>query len=215
MGRLAEAYGDRVRVGPDEIEALLADVGSQLTREVLAFDIGGSPMVSRGLKDGTKDIDLVLESKEDREELVEILQEMGYEMRTSEPEYAGLEAYLFRKDGAVGVDLFVRRIMQKLVLSDGMKERADAPVQFGNLTVRSCANEDIFLLKSVTDRPDDDEDLYFLLATGIDTDAMRRELEGQPARSDGLSWSEHVHRRLSKVEERTGREIVLKGELLE
>lgn len=172
-------------------------------------------MVLRGLKDGTKDIDLVLETKEDRQVLVEILRDdMGYSEARTEPEYEGLEGIILRKDDAVGVDLFVHRIMKKLVLSERMKERADPPQPYGNLVVRRCADEDLFLLKAVTNRPDDDHDLYRLLETGLDVETMRSELEAQPPRKDGVGWPRFVYRSLSKVEERFDQEIVIKSELL-
>lgn len=214
MSGLPESYEDRPRIGRDEIEEFLEDLGSRLPRPILAFDIGGAPMVLRGLKDGTKDIDLVLESKEDREVLADVLRDMGYAERTTEPEYEGLEGLLFSKEGAVGVDLFVHRIMKKLVLSDRMKERADPPVGYGNLRVRRCANEDIFILKAVTKRPDDDLDLYFLLETGLDVETMRDELEAQPPRTGPPGWNRYVVQCLSDVEEREGQEIVIKSDLL-
>lgn len=215
VSRLADRYGSRARAGPEEIEATLEELGAQLPRRVRAFDIGGAPMVLRGLKDGTKDIDLVFETTEDREEMARVLGEMGYSKTTSEPEYRGLEAYIMQKAGAVGFDLFVQRIMKKLVLSDGMKERADDPVRYGSLVVRHCANEDIFILKSVTHRPDDDQDLFLLLEAGLDPAVMRGELAGQVPRSDVLTWNEYVYRRLEEVEDRTGKEILIKAELFD
>lgn len=158
-------------------------------------------MVLRRIKAGTKDIDLVVDTTEDRQILIDVLLTMGYTKAHLAPEYAGMEGVLLRRAQSVGVDIFVRVIMEKFAMTESMKSRADGPHQFGNLELYHCANEDIFLLKSITDRPDDDDDILVLLGTDLDAEILKEELRVQAKRS-GKPWPHIVQRELQKIEER-------------
>lgn len=192
----------------------MKEVGAALPIRVDAWDIGGAPMVFRGLKAGTKDIDLVVDTNEARDAIGEALKKMGYQSMWDMPEHRGMEGVFLRKQGHVGVDVFVRQIMRKFCLSEGMKVRADPLRQFGNLVVSDCANEDIFLLKSLTHRPDDDNDVLVLAGTGLNATWMREELALQKRLSDEV-WSEVVYRELGEIEQRTGVAIAIKERLLD
>lgn len=212
---MAERYEDRPRIGRDELDALFERLGSALEKRVTAWDIGGSPMVYRGLKAGTKDADLVVGTPEQRDVLIDLLTKrpFGYVVEGFLPGYEGLEGKLLRKEGALGVDLFVETIMEGFRLSQGMKDRADGPHTFGKLLLYHCGNEDIFLLKSLTHRPDDDQDLLVLAGTGLDGDVLRAEAEAQKTRS-GENWPWIIHQALEQVEQRTGVRLPIKSEIV-
>lgn len=208
-----EPYADRPRTGKAELGLFLDELGGRLARAVLAWDIGGGPMVLRDLKAGTKDIDLVVRTEADRNALRDTLvNDFHYAERWLEPEYAGLEGLLLAREGSLGVDVFLPRIMEKLYLSDGMKARASGPFVHGRLTVSHCSNEDIFLLKSVTNRPDDEDDILILIGTGLDSDVLNEELTAQAVRTR-VDWAGQIRRRLAGIEERRGIPIPLKDEI--
>lgn len=213
---MLEAYADRWRAGKGQLERTFQLLGKRLEIEVHAWDIGGGPMVFRGLKDGTKDVDLVVMSKTERDAIVTALTSTAdrYTIEMSLPEYEGLDAVLLRKQGDVGVDIFVSRIMTKFILSPSMQRRAGTPQRFGNLIVSHCSNEDIFLLKSITKRPDDDQDVLVLAGTGLDGSILRSEaLEQQ--RLTGENWPWMIFNALEEIEDRTGVLLPIRSALVD
>ncbi|RLE58483.1 MAG: hypothetical protein DRJ32_06380, partial [Thermoprotei archaeon] len=62
------------------------------------------------------------------------------------------------------IDLYIHRIAGKLVLTESMLRRADVR-RYGRLTLYLASNEDIVLLKSVTDRFRDILDIELIVKT--------------------------------------------------
>lgn len=211
---MPEPYHERRRIGRDELDALFAGLGRALAKPLTAWDIGGSPMVYRGLKAGTKDADLVVDSPRDRDLVRDVLVRDGYRDAGFLPGYEGMEGILLRRTGQLGVDLFVHRIMEGFRLTPSMKKRADGPATFDNLRIFHCANEDIFLLKAITHRPDDDQDVLVLAGTGLDAKVMQAEVRIQQ-RLSGDNWPWKVFHALEAIEERTGVAIPIKSDLVE
>lgn len=209
-----EPYDQRIGAGPAELDATFRIIGQELTRTVHAWDIGGGPMVYRGLKAGTKDVDLVVDHAADRDAIVAILLAHGYEELGGLPEYAGFEAVLLRRPKSLGVDVFVVRILQKFYLSESMKKRADGPHRFGNLVIHHCRNEDIFLLKAITHRPDDDDDVLALAGTPLDGKILHDEARVQQQRT-GENWPWKIYHALSEIEKRTSVAIAIKSDLVD
>ncbi len=82
------------------------------------------------------------------------------------------------------IDVFVKRILRGLTLSEGMKNRSVLPSEFEDfeiLRVRLVSLEDIFLFKGVTSlgRVKDIDDLLRLLEHGVDFEVMLGELNNQ------------------------------------
>lgn len=95
-----------------------------------------------------------------------------------------------------------------------MKSRADGPHKFGKLTVYHCSNEDIFLLKAITHRPDDDQDVLTLAATGLDANVLRSEVETQRKLS-GENWPWKIWHALQAIEKRSGIELPMKSAIVD
>lgn len=209
-----EPYDQRVGAGPAALDSAFRMIGAELPRRVRAWDIGGGPMVYRGLKAGTKDVDLVVDQGQDRDAIVAILLAHGYEEFGGLPEYRGFEAVLLRKPRSLGVDVFVVRIMQKFYLSESMKQRADGPHRFGNLDVHHCSNEDIFLLKAITHRPDDDDDVLALAGTPLDGKVLYDEARVQQRRT-GENWPWKIFHALSEIERRKGVPVAVKSDVVD
>ncbi len=89
------------------------------------------------------------------------------------------------------LDVFVKRVLNKLHLSEGMVSRAEAPEEFSShewFKILLVSKEDIFLFKSVTslERVRDLEDLIALVETGLDYEIIIHELEAQLSKMNRL-----------------------------
>jgi len=172
----------------EDINKQLEDVSLKLSRKVTVFHIGGNAMCWYGLKETTKDSDLVLLSEDDANLLVEALLFSNFiENESSEPGYEDVWKRLsYPREGNVKeeqqptmkVELFVNRICGKLFFSDGMISRSQDYKTFGKLDMKMCSKEDIFLFKAASTRRDRD-DLINLVETGLDWKIISKELDYQ------------------------------------
>lgn len=171
----------RPQFGREYIEAEFEKIASELESAVTAYLVGGGAMAFRDLKDTTKDIDLVVTEDEQFERLLTTLRGMGYEeLREPGEEYQRLEAKLVvRNDDGCQIDLFNKQIADKLLFSQGMETRSEDLRNEGHLSVRMASLEDIFLFKSVAERPDDIDDMATLIQTELDFDEIEDEIAAQ------------------------------------
>lgn len=150
---------------PDFVKELGEKVGSNVN----LFVFGGEAMRVRGLKRATKDIDVVVGNAAAFATLRDALKSMGYRMLGGD-EVSAAEAKLdpsgiFVSEDYPRIDIFVRTICSKFRLSDPMKERSTCE-RHGRLNFCVMSNEDVFLLKSVTDREGDVYDMIQLAKAG-------------------------------------------------
>ena len=150
---------------PDFVEVL----GGRIRKDVDMFVFGGEAMRVRGLKRATKDIDVVVEDTAEFGTLREALASMGYRMLGGD-EISSVDAKLdpsgiFVSQDYPRIDIFVRTICGKFRLSDSMKSRSTCE-RHGRLNFCVMSNEDIFLLKSITDREGDVYDMIQLAKAG-------------------------------------------------
>ena len=64
----------------EEVEEILSDLGELLADPVQFLVIGGAAMLEYGLKDVTKDIDLVCRDAESKARLLEAAKSLGFEV---------------------------------------------------------------------------------------------------------------------------------------
>lgn len=162
----------------------IKNVGIKLDSRIEVYLIGGCSMSLRGLKSSTKDVDLVFTSKKELNDFSRVLEALNYSKYFERnPEYDQLDAVvIYRKENAAGFDLFLNKVCRALSLSEGMKERAVKFGEFGLLTVFLCSEEDIFIFKSITQRPRDVDDMATLVKSKLekfDWNAMKKEMKGQ------------------------------------
>jgi hypothetical protein len=171
----------RARFDSSYIRSELERVGRQLDEPLTVFLIGGGSMAFRGLKDTTKDIDLIVASGDDLEQLQAVLLELGYDIvREPDEAYEALGAKrILENDDGCRIDVFNRQVVDKLVLSEGIRRRSERYLDPGNLVVELVSPEDIFLFKTVAGRVDDIEDMFSLMQTGLDFDIIETELTAQ------------------------------------
>ena len=173
------------RIGFDDeyVSSELEKVGNALTMPINLYLIGGAAMIKYGLKAATKDIDVLFSTQREAVELVNALKKVEYNQIQSgrlAPEYKMMSAtrILENRDG-FRWDIFHEYVCKKLRLSSGMIKRANIFVETGRLNVWIISKEDIFLLKSVTERDDDEDDLLLLARSGLDWEAILNECVSQ------------------------------------
>ena len=171
----------RARFDSSYIRSELERIGQQLDNPLTVFLIGGGSMAFRGLKETTKDIDLIVSSGDDLSQLQVALLELGYEIvQEPDEEYEELGAQrILENDDGCRIDIFNQQVIGKLILSPGIRERSERYLDPGNLVVELVSPEDIFLFKAVAGRVDDIEDMFSLIQTGLDFDIVEAELETQ------------------------------------
>ena len=150
--------------------AVLHKVGKTCSRKIVAYMVGGGAMAIRGEKVATKDVDLILESDEDVRDLRMAFTAEGFEVKVRHPEECRqlVDAVVLTATEGMRVDIFVRRVCNKLLFSEGMKRRSEIYGEMGCISLHICSREDIFLLKSVTERNRDLDDMVVLYRKGID-----------------------------------------------
>lgn len=159
-------------------------VGQCLDHPAEAYLIGGGAMTLRGIKDSTKDIDLVTKDRTSFRRIEAALLDLGYTQETElAREYESLGATAVLKAGGGGhVDIFDRQVALKLSFSKTMAARAEQISSDGNLTVFACSPVDVVLFKSMTPRSGDLDDVRAVIAAhggGFDWDVLGEEFRSQ------------------------------------
>ncbi|MCE2614415.1 MAG: hypothetical protein LVO36_00775, partial [Nitrosopumilus sp. (ex Thoosa mismalolli)] len=114
---------------PKPSNLLFQEISDELQESKTIYLFGGENMRIKSLKDSTKDCDIVVENKDDFDDLIKILTNMGYDRRL-ETNYSDEDRRIKPDDilehGKKGrIDLFTSTIMQDLSLSSTMRERSD------------------------------------------------------------------------------------------
>lgn len=163
----------------NELEKLV----NALTMPVNLYIIGGAAMIRYGLKAATKDIDVLLSTYEETMELIQALKKSGYhQIQASRlaPEYQMMfTTQILENADGFRWDIFHEVVCKKLRLSTGMIERSKTLFKTGQLTVLLISKEDIFLLKTVTERDDDEADLLILARSKLDWETVLKECMSQ------------------------------------
>lgn len=145
-------------------------VAKELSADVTCYAFGGTAMMFYGYKDETKDVDILFETIAARQAFIDALARYGYaetspihiyELRKAREKTAPL----MYKRGDVRFDLFAEKIFQTL-LSPKMREDLFAVHEFKGahtLTVKVLHKEFIVMLKAVTERDRDFEDILTII----------------------------------------------------
>ena len=184
----------------------LEALGDHLETPVDVYLLGGGNLILRGVKDSTKDIDLVVADGQTFVTLAESLQELGYEERSDlEAAYNQLNpSIVLEKDGFPRWDIFVEAVAGQLQLTPAMIERCDQLFEYGTLHVHLLSLTDIFVFKSITEREGDLEDVALIARQAdLDWESLFEEITAQEDRT-GQLFSFAVLDTLDILEERHG-----------
>lgn len=148
-------------------ETLFKTIGRALPKQLTVYSIGGTAMMLRGLKGETLDIDIVFDKEADRNLFTEVLESMKfrkderrvietYGLKRNTPMMLRLESADFV------IDLFLSKVITS-TFSETMKKRANQTHEYGNLLIKVADPMDILIMKSVTSRAKDEEDIISII----------------------------------------------------
>lgn len=154
----------------EDQEKLFTLIASKLNTDIVCYAFGGTAMMYYGYKDDTKDVDLLFEKEVDKQNFIRAIASLGFS------ETSAIKIYIPEKlrdkskpvmymQGEARFDLFSEKIFRTL-LSKRMKEDLFAVHQYTGkhtLSVNVVRKEQIVLLKSVTERDKDFEDIVTIL----------------------------------------------------
>jgi len=146
-------------------------ISENISQDVGCYAFGGTAMMFYGYKDETKDIDLLFKTSKERGIFIEALIKLGF-VETSPiffyiPEkLKDRSKPLMFKRGDIRFDLFAGKIFRTL-LSPKMEEDKYAVHDFKgkyNLRITILKTEQIVLLKAITERQNDIDDIKAILS---------------------------------------------------
>ena len=149
-------------------QELLLSVSKKLKNRMVVYAVGGTAMMFNGLKDATKDIDLVFDNEKDRTEFEEAAKTIGYTNLDSVTVYGAEKenkpVMLTRQKGEKErFDLFTNKVIS-FFFSENMKKRAENTYEFGNNLILKIADiHDLIIMKCATDRQRDAEDVKTII----------------------------------------------------
>jgi hypothetical protein len=163
--------GEHIMITQNDQTSLFSLIAKALQRNLDCYAFGGTAMMFYGYKDETKDIDLYFADEGARGEFVRAIGKLGFSQRTTDLRIYVPEKLkdrhppmmLVRDDSRF--DLFAVKIF-KTILSPKMKEDFYALHEFkGQHTLRVYVvrKEHIFMLKAVTERQNDFDDIKLIV----------------------------------------------------
>ncbi|MDP2750279.1 MAG: hypothetical protein Q8O89_05605 [Nanoarchaeota archaeon] len=151
----------------EDQEQLLKLISRRIKKNISCYAFGGTAMMFYGYKNSTKDIDLVFGNEDDLSVFCEAIQELGYKKKSllgiyKKEKIDDKNAPLMFTRGEERFDLFLKKIF-RTELSEKMKERLFGRHEFiekdNSLIINILSKEDIILLKSITERENDYNDV--------------------------------------------------------
>ncbi len=145
-------------------------ISRSISRDIECYAFGGTAMMFYGYKDETKDIDLLFEDDASRDEFIKAIKSLGFNETTLVNIYIPEKLRdknvprMFKREDS-RFDIFLKKIF-KTVISPKMKEDLYAVHDFKgkfNLRVNVLRKEFIVLLKAVTERDRDFEDILTIV----------------------------------------------------
>lgn len=195
-----------------ELDKLFEEIDNALDKTAHFFVIGGAMLLYHELKEATKDIDIIVDAKQEFLDVQSALKKAGFEARIPTFEYKNIDLNQIFMRADFRIDLFQRTVCKGFCLSEAMKKRALKIAELKHLKVFLCSKEDVFLFKTFTEREGDIEDCLAIAQEGIDWGIILEELKNQIKTSGEHVWITLVGERLDILEAR-GLEIPVAAEL--
>ena len=194
----------------------LSKLSSKIESSIQFFIIGGLALINYGLKDATKDIDVVVLYAKDIEVLTKSLRIIGYHLlndsSVSKP-YEKMEtSRIMENDAGFRWDIFNQSICNKMSFSENMASRAIEFYSRNKICVRIASKEDIFLFKGITERESDLDDMRLLAESGLEWQIIRNECTYQSDTS-GRLWEDALYQNLIDLRKSYGIKSPIEKEL--
>jgi hypothetical protein len=176
---------------------------NSLNKKISIYMIGGGVLLYNNLKQGTKDIDLIVNSKEEYNQLVKTLQKQDFKLEKPTREYIKLNLENILIKDNYRFDIFNKIVCNTLFLSENMIKRAELIKEYNNIKLFACSLEDILVFKSITDRDGDVDDCYSLVDNyAVNWNIVLEEIKYQVKKSGNNVWITWFEERLNLLEDR-------------
>lgn len=152
----------------DDQLSLLKLISKQLKKNITCYAFGGNAMMFYGYKAETKDVDLLFETIEDRDEFIKAIKVLGFQQSSPINVYVPEKLkdkhkpLMFSRQD-YRLDLFVKKIF-RTKLSPKMKEDKFAVHEFEKLRINVLRKEHLVYLKGITNRQNDFDDIRLILS---------------------------------------------------
>lgn len=198
------------------LEAEFEKLNTAIKKPLAFYLIGGGAMSFYGVKDATKDLDVILTAQDDLNSLQAALEAEGYQepnhlVITRPYDEMQTSAMLENQDG-FRWDIFLNKVCCKLTLSTEMKNRAASLYQGSSLKVSLLSKEDLFLFKGITFRDVDVDDTAKLAQSGLSWGIIQAECKNQSEASSNC-WEDALHQNLLDLKEKYGIEAPIEKSL--
>jgi len=186
----------------EHLDKLFKELNDVLKEKVHFYIIGGAVMLFHGLKIGTKDVDIIVDSLLEFKIIERTLKEIGFDTKIPNLEYKNVDiSQIFVRED-YRINLFQKTVCKGFSLSEKMKKRAQTIRKSNNLSVSLCSTTDIFMFKTFTERDGDIDDCISLAEKGIDWGAMLQEINEQIKNSGQSVWITYIGERIEILGDR-------------
>jgi len=188
-----------------------------LRKSCTFYLIGGGAMSFYGVKDATKDIDIILSEQEALDPIKTALETLGYRepnpLVITRPYNEMQTSFILENNDGFRWDVFLIKVCGKLTLSAEMQNRATSLYHGKTLQIYVTSKEDLFFFKSVTNRDDDLDDTAKLAQSGLNWSIIHKECRLQSEIS-GRVWEGALYQNLRDLKEKYGIETSLEKPLM-
>jgi len=193
-----------------ELESLLENVGAKIETPIKIYMIGGCALSFKGLKETTKDIDIIVTSQADFNIFDKSMKENGFQSMSERESDFYLTALAVYKKEESRIDVFLKQVGKMLFLTKSMTSRAEKYRKYEKLDVYLISNEDIFLFKTMTSREGDIYDCDRIMRGKVDYTVIYNEIVEQ-SKEEGKRWFFWAYENLCKLEEHNGISVPIKN----
>ncbi len=154
------------------------------------YMIGGGALIRYGVKETTKDLDLILENQIDFEILKDAFFDINFhEVADVTPAYKNLcTSTIMERKNSPRIDIFIKKVCGGIILTESMKSRAKLEFEKNNFKIYILSPEDIFLFKAYSSREGDIIDCErIILKRKLNWEVIMGEYEKQQKNMDGFS----------------------------
>jgi hypothetical protein len=187
------------------ILAELDKLSARISVPTQIFIIGGLALINYGLKEATKDIDVVVLRRRDIEIIIKSLAIIGYhtlENALVTRPYETMEiSKIMENNEGFRWDIFYQTICNRIVFSNNMVSRSTEFYSKNKTVLNIASKEDIFLFKGITEREADIDDMRLLAESGLDWQVIKSECRYQ-SNSSGRLWEDALLQNLIDLRER-------------
>lgn len=186
----------------EQIYDAFEKIDKSINKKINIYMIGGGVLLYYNLKKGTKDIDIIVNSKDEYNKLIKTLEKQDFKLEKPTREYVKLNLENILIKDNYRFDIFNKIVCNSLFLSENMIKRAKLIKEYKNLKLFACSLEDILVFKSITDRDGDVDDCQSIARKKPNWSIVFEEIKHQIEKSGNNVWITWFEERLNLLEDR-------------